>query len=69
MKLSWPVRHVIPQLAYGVSVLSSKLNQATMDDWNKLYLLQKEAKELVEQGKAKIVFRKLDVDKLTVVTS
>jgi len=44
MKLSWPVRHVIPQLAYGVSVLSSKLNQATMDDWNKLYLLQKEAK-------------------------
>jgi len=69
MKLSWPVRHVIPQLAYGVSVLSSKLNQATMDDWNKLYLLQKEAKELVEQGKARIVFRKLDLDKLIVVTS
>jgi hypothetical protein len=69
MKLSWPVRHVIPQLAYGVSVLSSKLNQATFKDWNQLYKLQLEAKDLVEKGEAKIVFRKVDLDKLVVVTS
>ena len=69
MKLSWPVRHVIPQLAYGVSVLSSKLNQATHKDWNQLYKLQVEAKELVANGEAKIVFRKVDLDKLVVVTS
>jgi hypothetical protein len=25
MKLSWPVRHVLPQLASGISFLSSKL--------------------------------------------
>ena len=69
MKLSWPVRHVIPQLAYGVSVLSSKLNQATFKDWNQVYKLQLEAKGLFDKGEAKIVFRKVDLDKLVVVTS
>ena len=69
MKLAWPVRHVAPQLAYGVSLLSSKINQAAMLDWRRLYTLQKEAKELVRNGQARIVFRKLSLDKAVVVTS
>ena len=36
MKLSWPVRHVLPQLAYGISYLSSKVNQGTFADWRQI---------------------------------
>ncbi len=69
MRLAWPVRHVAPQLAYGVSLLSSNLSQATMLDWRRLHALQKEAKELVRNGQARIVFRKLSLDKAVIVTS
>ena len=69
MKLSWPVRHVLPQLARGISYLSSKMTAATVFDWRRLYVLQKEAMELVAKNEACIVFRKLDVNKLIVVTS
>jgi hypothetical protein len=51
------------------TLLASKLNQATFKDWNQLYKLQLAAKDLVEKGEAKIVFRKVDLDKLVVVTS
>jgi hypothetical protein len=69
MKLAWPVRHVMPQLAYCISFLSSKLNQATVDDLRKLNLLIDESKELLSKGEGKITFRKLDLDNLVVVTS
>jgi hypothetical protein len=69
MKLSWPVRHVLPQLAYGISYLTGKANQATFADWRLLYKLQKEAAEIVERKEACIVFRKLNLDDLVVVTS
>jgi hypothetical protein len=69
MKLSWPVRHVLPQLAYGVSYLTSKNNQATIGDWKQLYKLQTEALDLVSKNEACIVFRKLDMDNLLIVTS
>ena len=69
MKLSCPVRHVLPQLACGISYLSSKMTAATVFDWRRLYVLQKEAMELVAKNEACIVFRKLDVNKLIVVTS
>jgi hypothetical protein len=49
--------------------LSSKLNQGTFADWRQLFKLQKEAAELVERNEACIVFRKLDLDNLVVVTS
>jgi hypothetical protein len=69
MKLAWPVRHVMPQLSYCISYLSSKLNQATVDDLRKLNLLIDESKELLSKGEGKITFRKLDLDNLVVVTS
>ena len=69
MKLAWPVRHVMPQLAYCISFLSSKLNQATVDDLRKLNLLIDEAKDLQSKGEGKLTFRKLNLDDLVVVTS
>ncbi len=69
LKVSWPVRHVLPQLAYGVSYLRSKNNQATVGDWKLLYKLQTEALDLVSKNEACIVFHKLDIDNLVVVTS
>jgi hypothetical protein len=59
----------MPQLSYCISYLSSKLNQATVDDLRKLNLLIDESKELLSKGEGKITFRKLDLDNLVVVTS
>jgi hypothetical protein len=66
MKLAWPVRHVMPQLSYCISYLSSKLNQATVDDLRKLNLLIDEAKDLQSKGEGKLTFRKLNLDDLVV---
>ena len=69
MKLAWPVRHVLPQLAYGVSYLASQVENPTQEDAKRLHLLIKEAKFLNEQKEARIVFPAVDLERGLVITS
>jgi hypothetical protein len=67
MKLAWPVRQVLPQLAYGVSYLATRVTNANMGDMKNLDALVKQAKELVSTPQGKITFRAIDLDRLVVV--
>ena len=69
MKLAWPVRQVLPELAYGVSFLATRVTTATVGDQKKLHGLVVEAKNIIQEGGGKIRFYKIDMDKLAVVTS
>jgi len=69
MKLAWPVRHVLPQLGYGISYLASMVEDPSDEDKKKLHLLVKEAKFLNEQGHAKIKYPPVDIQNCIIVTS
>ena len=69
MKVSWPIRHVLPQLAYAASHLATRVKQPTQEDARLLHLLINEAKWLADQGLVKLTYRKIDLQKIVVVTN
>jgi hypothetical protein len=68
MKLAWPVRQMIPQLAYAISYLASRVTTCTVADLRKQSTAIKEAKKLVSTGDATLKFRSIDLEAPLVVT-
>jgi hypothetical protein len=68
MKLAWPVRHVLPELAYGVSYLSTVVTKATVEDAKKLHGLVEEAKSIIKAGGGRIKFHAIDLNKIIVLS-
>ena len=56
MKLAWPVRHVLPQFAYQVSVLAAYSAKATGEHVRKLHALYRAVMATAEEDRACIAF-------------
>ena len=68
-KLRWPVSHVVPELAYGLSALAQKSrDDLTAGDVTKLNALIKKVKEITANGGGRLTFRALDLNDLVVAT-
>ena len=69
-KVRWPVSHVVPELAYGVSSLAQTSPQSlNWDHVRRLNLVVKAVKKASDEGKARIVLPKIDMKKIVVVTA
>ena len=64
-KARWPVNRVVPELAYGVSVLAqlntNKVGEVTVHHATELRKLIKRLKVLKDRGRARLYVRKLDL--------
>ena len=58
-QLAWPARESMPQLAYSVSDLQQKTNQATIHDLMHANNVLRLAQKLALQDKQKLIFRPL----------
>ena len=67
-KLAWPVRQVVPQLAYGASFLAGKVEGPTKEDAEKLHLLVQELKHLSAQGCTKVIYQPVNLKECVMVT-
>ena len=68
-KLRWPVAHVLPELAYGVSRLAQhNVENITIGEMRKLNGLIQEAKKIQREGGAQLHLRKVELSKLLVLT-
>lgn len=68
-KVAWPVRHTVPQMAYGVSYLTAiRKGKHTQEHVRKLNAVIQTVKQLDSDGLARIVLRRHDLEKLMVVT-
>ena len=68
-KVAWPVRHVVPQMAYGVSYLTAiRKGKHSQEHVRKLNVVIQTVKDLQQEGLAQVVLRPIDLDKIMVVT-
>ena len=68
-QVRWPVRHVVPELGYAVSkVAQNSKGDLRIAHLKELNTVIKGVQESKSEGRARMVFRKLDLTKLLVAT-